>query len=86
MQPVRCFEELAAVSELIDYLTDIITKLVSSCMLAQTHLEVAKTLFLLLRAYFIEPLVDFSPTPLPLPFPLSLRLSFSVSQLELLPE
>ena len=28
-------------SELIDYLTDIITKLVSSCMLAQTHLEVA---------------------------------------------
>ena len=41
MQPVRCFEELAAVSELIDYLTDIITKLVSSCMLAQTHLEVA---------------------------------------------
>jgi hypothetical protein len=33
-------EELASVADVIDFIADIVTAVVSSCLLAQTHLEV----------------------------------------------
>jgi hypothetical protein len=35
-------EELASVADVIDFIADIVTAIVSSCLLAQTHLEVRK--------------------------------------------
>ncbi len=33
-------DELAGVADIVDFIADIVTAIVSSCLLAQTHLEV----------------------------------------------
>jgi hypothetical protein len=54
-------EELAVVAEILDCITDIVTKIIASCMIAQTHLEA-----------IIRPPTSPHPAPhpsLPAPFP-----------------